>query len=117
MTKDKLRRAFGDLVHEKPCFVCGKRGGIEMAHFRPPSRWATGEYPAVEWGHRTHKGDGWFFAVPLCKDHHRLVHSMGEPKFLKWLDDASEGASARLYAHMLRLVLEAFDETSEGGGS
>lgn len=66
-----------DFIRSLPCVICGNNTATEAAHIRFADRRAAkrqtgmGEKPDDIW------------ALPLCGEHHREQHSMGEREFWK----------------------------------
>jgi len=74
-------------IKDARCLVCGKRG-VDIAHIRPWSFKLNG------FGARSHKGAGWFFAIPLCREHHNAIHKTAEGT---WLDKNIDGGRLGAY--------------------
>jgi hypothetical protein len=68
------RPAHLDFIRSLPCLVCGK-GAVEAAHIRYADARAAKDIT----GMGTKSDDAW--AIPLCTDHHRIQHTMGERRF------------------------------------
>lgn len=69
-SKDHLRRLRG-----LPCCICGVEGRTEAAHIRMGSQ----QFGKRETGTGEKSDDCW--TVPLCNEHHRLQHGIGEEQF------------------------------------
>lgn len=65
------RKSVGGL----PCCVCGSRKNVEAAHLRMASL----QHGKSEAGMGAKPDDAWL--TPLCADHHREQHEIGEQKF------------------------------------
>lgn len=59
-------------VRSLPCAICGTRKGIEAAHLRA----ANQRYGKRFTGMAEKPSDQW--TTPLCADHHREQHSVGD---------------------------------------
>ena len=95
------RDKFLALIKASRCIECG-RVGVDIAHI---PRWSEkiGGFIAP-----SHKGNGWFFAIPLCRMCHLTQHRMGYTRF----------AGPRMRAHykfIADAVANVFDvEVPEG---
>ena len=94
---DGVIKLFYQEVKNQPCIVCGKYG-VDVAHITPLSRHA--ENGRRQWTSRSHKDERAFFAVPLCREHHNMVHQHGE----EWLFE--QVGREYPYAHALRTLAE-----------
>jgi len=75
-TKDDAKDRFLEVVKSTPCLACGKYG-VDIAHIKP---WSA---KISDFTRRTHKGVGWFFAIPLCRSCHEAQTASGNEH--EWL--------------------------------
>lgn len=90
----KIREEFLEIIKKTPCFACGKYG-VDIAHVKPWSERLGG------FTRRTHKGIGWFFAIPLCRHHHLQLGSSSEHL---WLESNIPGGLVAVYGWIAKTV-------------
>lgn len=61
-------------IRTLPCAICGQLDRIEAAHIR----FADAEYDKRSCGFGEKPSDMW--SLPLCQDHHREQHAMGDER-------------------------------------
>jgi len=87
-TPDPKRNATHlDFVRSLPCCVCGHRPRSEAAHVRAGTDGGLGLKPSDR------------FTVPMCHDHHRIQHTIGELAFWSQRNVDPTGLAEHLWTH------------------
>ena len=74
MAKSIIRcKSHLQFIRELECVLCGNPG-VEAAHLRWKTDGGMGMKPSDSW------------VLPLCSHHHRIQHSIGEPRFWEGWD-------------------------------
>ena len=63
-------------VRQLPCCVCGRGGGVDPHHLR-----------GYQLGRGMGKKSDDKWVVPLCRNHHNEVHTVGTKKELEWFEE------------------------------
>lgn len=92
----QIRERFLNIVKSTPCLVCG-RYGVDIAHVRP---WSS---KLGRLTRRTHKGVGWFYAVPLCRKHHL---EQGQQREEVWFESNVDGGLHAVYFWIAKTLAE-----------